>query len=197
MSPVAARLPEGLADPVHDAQATFAAVMDAMARPGRVMAVTAPLDPPDGIGRAATLVLLTLADADTPIWLAQEDPDLAGWLRSHTGAAVVSDPAAAVFAYATVGRVPDLPVLAQGTQDYPDRSATLIAGVGWLAAEGGFRLTGPGIETEHRLDAGPLPAGFADRWSANRARFPRGVDMILCATGTVACLPRTVRIQEG
>ncbi|HZF78124.1 MAG TPA: phosphonate C-P lyase system protein PhnH [Acetobacteraceae bacterium] len=50
---------------------------------------------------------------------------------------------------------------------------------------------------EHRLLVGGLPPGFVAAWGANRARFPRGIDVILCAGDRVAALPRTVRIEEG
>jgi len=42
-----------------------------------------------------------------------------------------------------------------------------------------------------------LPPGFLAEWEANRALFPRGVDVILCAGDHLAALPRTVRIEEG
>jgi alpha-D-ribose 1-methylphosphonate 5-triphosphate synthase subunit PhnH len=42
-----------------------------------------------------------------------------------------------------------------------------------------------------------LPDGFAARWAANRAAFPRGVDVILCAGRDVAALPRTTAIGLG
>ena len=59
----------GFAEPVGEAQATFRAVLDAMARPGKLhqagerLAAPVPLDP------ATAALLLTLADNETPLWL--------------------------------------------------------------------------------------------------------------------------------
>ena len=42
-----------------------------------------------------------------------------------------------------------------------------------------------------------LPAGFAAAWAANHAKFPRGIDLILCAGTEIAALPRSVRITSA
>lgn len=181
----------GFADPVLDAQACFRAVLDAMSRPGRVQPVVTPPDIPPGLSPAAAAVLLTLVDAQTPLRLAA-GPAAAAWVRFHcgcplveAGGAFVLDPTASVLA------------LDAGTEEEPERGATLILEVAALDEAPGWRLTGPGIRDAHHLRVAGLPAGFAADWTANRARFPRGVDAILCAGTRIAALPRTVRIEEG
>ena len=95
------------------------------------------------------------------------------------------------------GTPPALRDLAQGTEEEPHRSATLILQVAALEEGAGWRLTGPGIEHVHRLRVAGLPAGFAADWAANRARFPRGVDLVLCAGDRLAALPRTTALEIG
>ena len=90
-----------------------------------------------------------------------------------------------------------LDALAQGTEEEPHRAATLILQVDSLVEGAGWRLTGPGIEHEHRLAVGGLPAGFATDWAANRAGFPCGIDLILCAGDRLAALPRTTALEPG
>lgn len=194
------RMLPGFADPVHQSQQVFTAVMQATARPGRVHEIGRDVEVPGMLHPATGAILLALADFDTPAWL---DGDLAGdtvrqWLQLHTGAQITDSRENAAFVVAAgFDSLPVLATLALGTPEYPDRSATAIVQVDNLEAGAGWTLTGPGIEHEHRLACSPAPTGFAAAWAANRDRFPLGVDIILCAPQTVACLPRTVEIREG
>ena len=183
----------GFADPVFGAQEGFSALMNAVARPGRIQACAVLHDLPPGLEPAAAAALLTLADAETPLWT---DAEAAArdWIAFHTGAPFVAV-AQAQFLLAT--RVmPALPTLNQGSDEMPQDSATLILQLPHLDDATGWRLTGPGIEHEHRLAAHGLPADFTAQWAANHAQFPRGVDLILCAGTRLAALPRTTRIAE-
>ncbi|MEP9353922.1 phosphonate C-P lyase system protein PhnH [Xanthobacter sp. KR7-65] len=200
-SPFAAPLAAGFADPVHDAQRAFAAVMRAMAEPGLAVPLASDLDPPAPLSREAAAVALALLDYETPVFLdgaLAAAPAVAAFLRFHTGAPVVTDPAAARFVLAADGAaMPDLAALAQGEPDYPDRSATLIVQLAELG-EGARVIEGPGIRGRRGFAAAPLPADFSARLAANRAAFPLGVDLILTApgadgAGSVMGLPRTVK----
>jgi alpha-D-ribose 1-methylphosphonate 5-triphosphate synthase subunit PhnH len=181
----------GFADPVLDAQACFRAVLEAMSRPGRVGRVVAPPEVPPGLSPAAAAVLLTLVDADTSLQLSA-GPEAEAWVRFHCGCPVVAagadfvlDPAATLLS------------LKAGTEEEPQLGGTLILQVGQLSEGAGWRLSGPGIRDAHRLSVSGAPGGFVADWARNRARFPRGVDVILCAGDRVAALPRTTRIEEG
>jgi alpha-D-ribose 1-methylphosphonate 5-triphosphate synthase subunit PhnH len=188
-------LTAGFTEPVLDAQRCFRAVLDAMARPGRVQRLPGLPEPPTPLGAAAAAVLLTLADADTPVWL-DVGAAAEAWLRFHAGAPIVAAPAEAAFLLAS-GKPPPLHDLAQGTEEEPHRSATLILQVTTLEEGVGWRLTGPGIEHAHRLRVTGLPEGFAAAWQVNRARFPCGIDLILCAGDRLAALPRTTALEIG
>jgi alpha-D-ribose 1-methylphosphonate 5-triphosphate synthase subunit PhnH len=180
----------GFADPVLDAQASFRAVLEAMSRPGRVELVVAPPELPPGISPAAAAVLLTLVDAATPLRLSA-GAEAEAWVRFHCGCPLVRDGAAFVLdAGATLAS------LDPGTEEEPERGATLILEVARLETGSGWRLKGPGIEHAHRLRVEGAPPGFVADWAANRARFPRGVDVILCAGTRIAALPRSVAIAE-
>jgi alpha-D-ribose 1-methylphosphonate 5-triphosphate synthase subunit PhnH len=181
----------GFADPVLDAQASFRAVLEAMSRPGRVQAVAPPPDLPPGLSPAAAAVLLTLVDAATPLRLAA-GAEAEAWVRFHCGcpfvrhgASFVLDPGATLME------------LDAGTEEEPERGATLILEVAALEEGCGWRLRGPGIRDEHWLRVAGAPQGFAAEWALNHARFPRGVDVILCAGMRIAALPRSIRIEEA
>lgn len=190
-------LSPGFADPVGAAQATFRAVLGAMAEPGRILEVDVALTPPRPLGLAAAAVALSLLDGDTPLWLDAASRAAAPSLRFHTGAPIVEAPERARFALITdAAQLPSLAAFDAGSDEYPDRSASLIVAVAALGRGETFTLRGPGIATTRALAAAGLPAGFRAEWRANRARFPRGIDLILTAGDRIACLPRSVDIFE-
>ena len=189
----------GFADPVFNAQTVFRAVMDAMARPGSVQPLPALARPPAPLSGTAGAVALALCDNDTPLWL---DPALhvsaaiGSWLGFHTGAPLANTPADAHFAFvATPAEMMALDGFAQGTQDYPDRSTTLILQVSDLTSGTPLLLEGPGIETSATIAPAQMPRHFIEQWKQNIQRFPRGVDIILATAEGIACLPRTTRIK--
>ena len=145
-------------------------------------------------------LLLTLCDFETPVWLDAALADSTGvreLLRFHTGARFVATPREAAFAAISDSlRMPPLADFAQGTADYPDRSTTLIIGVRSLSTQD-WRLEGPGINGHVHFAAAPLPAGFAAQMRANRAAFPRGVDVLLVTEDAIAALPRSVVLTEA
>lgn len=187
----ATALSAGFAEPVAGSQACFRAVLDAMARPGRIHRVGG-VTPPAPIGVAAGAVLLSLVDHETPLWL---DPDAVAawdWLAFHCGAPRC-EPAQAAFGLAL--SLPDLTAFPAGTHEMPEAAATLVVQVAALGRGRGWRLAGPGLRTPETLLVDGLPADFAMRWAANRGLFPRGVDLILCAGDQLAALPRTVTVE--
>lgn len=182
----------GFADPVLDAQATFRAVLDAMAHPGRVCrAAPAPHVRP--LCASAGAVLLTLADHETPLWL---DPDAAAareWVAFHSGAPI-AERESAMFLMAL--SLPDLSALRTGTDEAPESSATVVLQVEGFGSGGRFRLAGPGLREPDVIAIEGLPSRFAELWQQNHALFPRGVDLILCAGDTLMALPRSVSVEE-
>lgn len=192
------------ADPVYQSQAVFRTLMDSMAHPGRIYPISVTCRPPAPLSAAMGAILLTLADVDTPVWLDKSlhaIPDVAGWIGFQTGAAAVDYAADAAFALVTdVTRLPALDQFGQGTQEYPDRSTTLLISVNSLSNKDGWKLSGPGIETVERLKVSGLLTGqnthFFSQWAANHARFPRGVDVVFVADGAIASLPRSTTLSE-
>lgn len=188
----------GFERPVFDAQSTFRAVMDALARPGTVHGSLPAARPPAPLTPEAGAVALSLCDHDTPVWLdppLQAEEAVRAWLAFHTGAPIVTNPSEAHFVFVSDPAILiSLDNFAQGTQDYPDRSATLVLQVESVTGGPAYTLEGPGIQTIARLAPSPMPRHFAEQWAQNRARFPRGVDLILVSREGIAALPRTTRI---
>ncbi|PDQ17429.1 phosphonate C-P lyase system protein PhnH [Mesorhizobium sanjuanii] len=189
----------GFVDPVFNAQTVFRAVMDAMAQPGSVQALPAFAHPPAPLSATAGAVALALCDNDTPLWLdpaLQASPTVKSWLGFHAGAPLANTPADAHFALiASPAEMMALDGFSQGTQEYPDRSTTLILQVSDLTSGTPLQLKGPGIEKTATIAPARMPRHFVEQWKQNNQRFPRGVDIILAAADSIACLPRTTRIK--
>ena len=179
----------GFADPAIQSAHAFRSVMEAMARPGTLQDI-AGATPPAPLSNAAGAVLLTLCDAETPIYLAGDaDCDaVRAWITFHTGAPITG-PATCMFALGTWKALMPLSAYPIGTAQYPDRSATLIVETPDLT-QTGATLTGPGIKTTASLS---LPDAAA--FQANRAYFPLGLDFIFTSGDRLAALPRTTKVQ--
>lgn len=186
-------LSPGFGDPVADSQACFRAVLDAMSRPGRVARV-AGVVPPAPLGVATAAVALCLFDHETPIWLDPRADACADWIGFHTGAPRVELDRAS---FALALSLPDFASLTAGTHESPEQSATIVLQVASIGTGSAFRLSGPGLRTPTVLRVTGLPDDFVARWDANRALFPRGIDLVLCADDRLTALPRGIRIEEG
>jgi alpha-D-ribose 1-methylphosphonate 5-triphosphate synthase subunit PhnH len=197
-----AELPAGFADKVLSAQTTFRSVMDAMARPGSVHCITSAAGTLPGMMRGTAAIALTLFDHDTPIWLdarMSEASEVTKWLKFHTSAPVVSDPS--ICSFALIGNAAELPALDRfsfGTNEYPDRSTTLILQVESLREGLAFELRGPGIDGTAVLRARIHPLDLFARLAVNATLFPRGIDVVLVADDAIVAIPRTTRlVAEG
>jgi alpha-D-ribose 1-methylphosphonate 5-triphosphate synthase subunit PhnH len=193
-----AELPPGFVDKVLSAQSTFRSVMDAMARPGTVQRIVPMAGSPGPMMRGTAAIALTLFDHDTPLWLdarMAERSDVVKWLKFHTGAPVVQDSSIASFALISDGALlPALERFALGTNEYPDRSTTVILQVESLDSGRSFELRGPGIDGVATLQASIRPFDLFERLQFNEALFPRGIDVVLVADDAVVAIPRTTRV---
>jgi alpha-D-ribose 1-methylphosphonate 5-triphosphate synthase subunit PhnH len=187
--------------PVLASQAVFRAVMDAFARPGELKPLSGMAAAPAPLSATAAAVAATLLDYETPLWL---DPLLARasqvveWIRFQTGAPMTVDPRQAAFAIiAEPAQAPPFDLFALGTPEYPDRSTTIMLQVRRFGSGECLSLAGPGIAGRTQLAAEPLPPDLHDRLAANRALFPRGVDVMLVSPDAVAALPRSVVAERG
>lgn len=188
----------GFSDPVGASQTVFRAVMDAMAKPGSVHQLPAVTAPPAPLSATAAAVIATMADADTPVWLdatLMKTSQVRDWIVFHTGAPIAEHQSDAAFALvAAPQNLSALNGFSLGIQEYPDRSTTLIVQVSSLANGAALTLEGPGIKSQTSLAPDPMPPHFEAQWQANRAAFPRGIDLILAAPGCVAAMPRSTRL---
>lgn len=188
----------GFANPVRDAQQVFRAVLEALARPTTPQRVDVGILPPVPLGATAGAVILALCDEQTPVWLdpaLRAAPEVGAWIAFHTGARIVDRAGDALFVISSSpSAAPRLADLAQGTDEEPHRSATLVIDACGARDMGSLAATGPGIRGVAEWGGAGLPGGFLRQWQENRVLFPRGVDMILAAETTLRGLPRTTAL---
>lgn len=193
-----AELSPGFVDKVLSAQSTFRSVMDAMARPGSIQRIEPLADIPEPLMSGAAAMALTLFDHDTTIWLdgdMTESRAVAKWIRFHTSAPVVSDSSISTFALVSEPlALPALDCFSFGSNDYPDRSTTVIMQVRSLTEGPALTLTGPGIDGVATLRATLQTLDLPDLLSINVSLFPRGIDLVLVAGSSIVAIPRTTRL---
>ena len=193
-----AELPAGFVDKVLSAQSTFRSVMDALARPGSVQRIAAVAGTPGVMMRGTAAIALTLFDHDTPIWLdakMSETLEVAKWLKFHTSAPVIGD--STISSFALIGgprALPSLDRFAFGSNEYPDRSTTLILQVESLTQGPAIELRGPGIDGTAILQAAIQPHDLLERLAVNVTLFPRGIDVVLVHDDAIVAIPRTTRL---
>jgi alpha-D-ribose 1-methylphosphonate 5-triphosphate synthase subunit PhnH len=96
-----------------------------------------------------------------------------------------------------IGDSKNLPALdrfAFGSNEYPDRSTTLILQVESLTQGPAFELRGPGIDGTAILRASFQPHDLFERLAINVTLFPRGIDVVLVHDDAIVAIPRTTRV---
>lgn len=177
------------------ARAHFRTLLDALARPGTLGAITPVPDVPPALTVAAGL-----ADVEVPLCVLADESEPGPALHTATSApAAVLGEARMVVALRPLTE-DEVAALPRGDSLHPELGARLVLAVTALSASGGdgtaLDLTGPGVPRSRRLHvAGPPPEVFHALVAANAA-FPAGVDTFLAAAdGTVAGLPRSTHIS--
>ncbi|HBR1086887.1 TPA: phosphonate C-P lyase system protein PhnH [Klebsiella pneumoniae] len=182
---------------VQDAQHSFRRLLKAMSEPGVIVSLQQLQHGWQPLNVASTSLLLTLADRETPVWLASAlRNDLVGQnLRFHTGAPLVDQPQQAVFAVANDGiSAEQLNVLSAGTVTGPETGVTLIVQLASLSGGRMLRLTGAGI-AEERMIAPQLPDCIIDELTERPHPFPLGIDLILTCGERLLAIPRTTHVE--
>ncbi|MEN3262312.1 phosphonate C-P lyase system protein PhnH [Sodalis endosymbiont of Spalangia cameroni] len=184
----------GFSRPVADAQNTFRRALKALSEPGTL--VTLPTIAAWGcLSPAATALLMTLVDRETPLWLDPEfqQEDIVSNLRFHTGAAVTAA-FTAPFAVLHVDNHQPLSAFSAGSALSPEESTTVILDLPSLHGGETLRLSGPGIQTTRNI-APRLPSRVLSYLLDRPRFFPQGSDLILTSGSQLLALPRTTHVE--
>lgn len=182
-------------DAIHDAQASFRMLLNALSEPGIIHIFGASLEAPPALHQASAIGLLTLADQDTSVWLSPSfGSQVADYLRFHCGAPITAVAAEASFAVLAASDHVDLAAFNPGDDCYPDQSATVIVQCAELAGASPVGISGPGIRGIRTIAPAVPSKMFWQQVSENHARYPLGVDLLLTSETAVLALPRSTSI---
>jgi alpha-D-ribose 1-methylphosphonate 5-triphosphate synthase subunit PhnH len=183
-------------DKVFDTQRIYRLMLDALARPGKILALPR-LDiyPPSGLSGYASSLAFTLLDSETTFAVLPENDFWRDYLAVNTGAGPVS-PAAAEFVLLAGGEyTPQIAGLSRGTLPAPEKGATLFVMVDALAADGGgvrLTLTGPGIKARSEVSVAGLNLANLDNILTVNQEYPLGVDTFFTDRhGRLLAMPRS------
>jgi alpha-D-ribose 1-methylphosphonate 5-triphosphate synthase subunit PhnH len=178
----------------------FRAILDAMARPGKVLALPPLIEPLAPAHATSLTVLLTLADHLTNIHLddALNLPAIEKALRFHTGAQLVRQQADADFAILDAGRAEDALLLwKRGTPEYPDQSATLIIQTPSLLRGEEVQFSGPGIQAATTVRIENIAPSFWKARAEANSVTPLGLDLLFVTQDAILGCPRSTRVSAG
>ena len=190
----------GFESPALQSQQAYRILLDAWARPGRVVTFSGLKNAPEGWNTAASMIALTLCDFDTPVWLSGTHAVSTDWLKFHCGCRLVDDESLkdAAFVFAEAETLNDLKAFNRGTALSPEHGATLVISVeDQSSVRNSMKLTGPGIETQQIVEGFSLPERIYEERAGMRRLYPAGLDFILTKADQAVCIPRTVSIEQG
>jgi alpha-D-ribose 1-methylphosphonate 5-triphosphate synthase subunit PhnH len=186
------RMGQAFTDPVLQTQTAFRSILAAMAEPGTIAQLTAVPDCPPLMHPSTIVALLTLADRDTPLWIAPSlGTEGSDYLRFHVGAPVAETAGAARFAVIDPASPVSLAAFDGGSDRYPDTSATGIVQCDSLSGGEPVSLSGPGIKGVRTIAPSGLHRGFWADVVSNHALYPRGIDLLLVSGTSLMALPRS------
>lgn len=188
-------LAAGFDEPVFGTQLAFRSIMEAISFPGRVLEVVRPQGQPKGWPSSLAAGCLTLLDSDVTVWLDCEDPDALHYLKFHTGCRISPRPEDADFAIIFDVALAPFQQFKIGTDQYPDRSATLLIACESLTDGAPIDASGPGIKLTNRIAPDIGNSKFWGIWADNNSVYPLGFDVFFFSDNAVLALPRGVSAQ--
>lgn len=175
----------------------FRTVLAAFATPATPRLLPRLPDAPPPLLPGTAAIIRALADYQTPVWLAPrlDQEEVRKFIRFHTGAPIVEDGRAAVFALLDVedvlAHIDRFPI---GTDEYPDRSAVLVVQSGSAGAAHQVDCSGPGLKETVPFGVAGTDSAFWRRLLMNTALFPLGLDFLFASPHALAALPRSTKL---
>jgi alpha-D-ribose 1-methylphosphonate 5-triphosphate synthase subunit PhnH len=173
-------------------QETFRELMGAMARPGRLTAIT-----PSKAG-LLTDVLDVLLDHEVVFCVLGENKDLMEQRITATTGSMTADIGSADFVITAAKDTGDeLYKAKRGSLEYPDNGATVIyfSVVPYENKNNQeFIFKGPGVAPGFGPVAPGIPESELKKLSEINSDYPLGVDVVIISGNSLLCIPRSSKI---
>lgn len=181
-------------------QSTFRRLLEALARPGTLHAITP--HEQGGSFAAAVTVLEALLDHEVSFATAPANAEVEETVLRLTGSRVAAVAEADYVLAWGAGVATAIDAAKTGVPEYPDRGATVIAVAEAISgpAGAGHRLTlrGPGIRDSATIAVRGFGPEAVEAFARRNATLPCGLDVVLVTPeGVAAGLGRYTRITEG
>jgi alpha-D-ribose 1-methylphosphonate 5-triphosphate synthase subunit PhnH len=191
---------ESISDQVFTSQRFYRLLLDAMARPGKIMTLPRlEIDPPKGLSWPIVGLAFTLLDQETTFATLPNDESWNRYLCLNTGSRQAAVSGAEFIILDGRVELPELLAVSRGDLLFPDRGATLmvmVPAVGDAGADTRLTLQGPGIPGKRDLWLSGLRLSNLERVRTLNREFPLGVDLMICDnSGALVCIPRSSIVQ--
>jgi alpha-D-ribose 1-methylphosphonate 5-triphosphate synthase subunit PhnH len=191
---------ESFSDQVFTSQQYYRLLLDAMARPGKiVMLPRLEIVPPEGLFWPLAGLAFTLLDQETTFAVLPNNQSWNRYLCLNTGSRQAAVSGAEFIILDGRVDLPELLTINRGELLFPDRGATLmimVQAVGGADADIKLTLQGPGIAGKKDLALSGLCPVNLERVQTLNREFPLGVDLMISDNaGALVCIPRSSIIQ--
>jgi len=186
---------------IFDAQLVFRKVLDAMARPGKVVNLSdISLNPP-AENKYPFLILFTLLDHEVGFKVLGaknkgDTEEMSRYITSNTGGRESSLENAdfiLIYGGSSGGRMHEMK---RGTLEYPDESTTLIYDVERIGTGMLLTISGPGIRDERKMAIDGIKEEEIRDMVRVNSEFPLGIDVIFSDRyGNIIALPRSMKVR--
>nr|QNO55242.1 hypothetical protein MHJDHPNH_00044 [Methanosarcinales archaeon ANME-1 ERB7] len=187
---------------LFDAQLTFRKVLDAMAKPGKVVKMpNISLNTPTE-NKYPFLILTSLLDHEVGFKVLdvknrENTEDISRYISSNTGSHESSlEDADFILIYdgSSGGTIHEMK---RGTLEYPDESAILIYDARRIGDGVHLTISGPGIRDELEIAIDGIEEEEIRDIVKVNSEFPLGIDVIFSDLyGNIVCLPRSTRVRR-
>lgn len=167
----------------------FRAILFATSYPGSIEKFLE-INKPKQISTSSATILSTVCDHTSAIYIGKslDTKSLRDWVAFHTNSKIV-DKKFANFAIGTFNDMLPLTEFSRGSDEFPDRSCTLIIETPFKSDN--VSISGPGIKGSKDIY---LP--HANKISDVNNYFPLGIDFYFTNKSNFFCIPRSIKIKK-